>query len=66
MCSAEVDIKGNLMLTCEFFGADVIEISEADVAALVYKYGVDGFEPPNTELRGPRPSYEVGLQTVAQ
>jgi hypothetical protein len=66
MCSAEVDINGNLAPTCEFFEADVIEISEADVAALVYKYGVDGFEPPNTELRGPRPFYEVGLQTVAQ
>jgi hypothetical protein len=52
--------------TCEFFEADVIEISEPDIAALVYKYGVDGFEPPNTELRGPRPFYEVGLQTVAQ
>jgi hypothetical protein len=66
MCSAEVDINGNLMPTCEFFEADVIEISEADVAALIYKYGVDGFEPPNTGLRGPRPFYEVGLQTVAQ
>ena len=66
MCSAEVDINGNLVPTCESFEADVIEISEADVAALVYKYGVDGFEPPNTELRGPRPFYEVGLQTVAQ
>jgi hypothetical protein len=64
MCSAEVDINGNLVPTCEFFEADVIEISEADVAALVYKYGTDGFEPPNTELRGPRPFYEVGLQTV--
>jgi hypothetical protein len=64
MCSAEVDINGNLAPTCEFFEADVIEISEADVAALVYKYGTDGFEPPNTELRGPRPFYEVGLQTV--
>ena len=66
MCSAEVDINGNLVPTCEFFEADVIEISEPDIAALVYKYGVDGFEPPNTELRGPRPFYEVGLQTVAQ
>jgi hypothetical protein len=66
MCSAEPDINGNLMPTCEFFETDVIEISEADVAALVYKYGVDGFEPPNTELRGPRPFYEVGSQVVAQ
>ena len=64
MCSAEVDVNGNLLPTCEFFEADVIEISEADVAALVHKYGVDGFEPPNTELRGPRPFYEVGLQAV--
>jgi hypothetical protein len=64
MCSAEVDVNGNLAPTCEFFEADVIEISEADVAALVYKYGVDGFEPPNSELRGPRPFYEVGLQAV--
>jgi hypothetical protein len=66
MCSAELDVNGNLVPTCEFFETDVIEISEADVAALVYKYGVDGFEPPNTELRGPRPFYEVGLQAVAQ
>jgi hypothetical protein len=66
MCSAELDINGNLVPTCEFFEVDVIEISEADVAALVYKYGVDGFEPPNTELRGPRPFYEVGSQVVAQ
>jgi hypothetical protein len=61
MCSAEADINGNLVPTCEFFETDVEEISEADVAALVYKYGVDGFEPPNTELRGPRPFYEVGV-----
>jgi hypothetical protein len=66
MCSAELDANGNLVPTCEFFEADVIEISEADVAALVYKYGVDGFEPPNSELRGPRPFYEVGSQIVAQ
>jgi hypothetical protein len=65
MCSAEADINGNLVPTCEFFEADVIEISEADVAALVYKYGVDGFEPPNTELRGPRPFYEVGISNEA-
>jgi hypothetical protein len=61
MCSAEADINGNLVPTCEFFETDVEEISEADVAALVYKYGIDGFEPPNTELRGPRPFYEVGV-----
>jgi hypothetical protein len=61
MCSAEADINGNFVPTCEFFETDVEEISEADVAALVYKYGIDGFEPPNTELRGPRPFYEVGV-----
>ncbi len=66
MCSAEVDVNGNLSPTCEFFESDVIEISEPDVAALLYKYGVDGFEPPNRELRGPRPFYEVGSQAVAQ
>jgi hypothetical protein len=61
MCSAEADINGNLVPTCEFFETDVEEISEADIAALVYKYGINGFEPPNTELRGPRPFYEVGV-----
>jgi hypothetical protein len=65
MCSAEADINGNLVPTCEFFETDVEEISEADVAALVYKYGIDGFEPPNTELRGPRPFYEVGVSNEA-
>ena len=65
MCSAEVDTNGNLVPTCETFQTDVEEISEADVAALVYKYGIDGFEPPNTELRGPRPFYEVGISNEA-
>lgn len=65
MCSAEGDINGNLVPTCEFFETDVGEISEVDVAALVYKYGTDGFTLPNTELRGPRPFYEVGVSNEA-
>ena len=59
MCSSEPDANGNDIPTCEHYEADVEEISEADVAALVYKYGIDGFEPPNAELRGPIPYYEV-------
>ena len=61
MCSEDFDAAGNPVSTCnEFTTEGRIEPSEADILALLYKYGKNGFSPPNRELTGIRPIYELG------
>ncbi len=61
MCSSDVDIQYKEIITCESYeGEEREEPSEADVMALLYKYGIDGFVPPNRELVDFRLIYQVG------
>ena len=61
MCSEDTDAAGNPVSTCnEYTSEGRIEPSEADILALLYKYEKNGFSPPNRELTGIRPIYELG------
>jgi hypothetical protein len=62
MCSSDQDHIGNEITTCTDSGRE--EPSEADIMALLYKYGTDGFSQPNRELVGYRPVYEPGTSQL--
>ncbi len=59
MCSTDYDNSGNVIETCTS-SVGKVEPSEADIMALLYKYGKDGFTQPNRELVGIRPIYQPG------
>jgi hypothetical protein len=63
MCSYDIFPNGEGDYTCDNYDtAALVEPSDYDISALIYKYGTDGFSVPNRDLfeeGGLRPVYKI-------
>jgi hypothetical protein len=58
MCSEEINESSDNSEICDTDPFMKVEPSKLDVYALLYKYGIDGFQPPNRNL-GEQPYYTM-------